>query len=193
MPEAKIRYSPAEYLALERESETRHEYLAGEIFAMGGASRRHNLISLNLAAELRGKLRGRPCEVYAHDMRLRIEGSGLYTYPDVVAVCAEPEFEDAEVDTLLNPTFIAEVLSPSTEDYDRGAKFEHYRTLPSLEEVLLVAQEQPHIVQYVRQPDGTWLLSEHRGAEGTLAVPSLKCELEVMEVYARVDFEEPAE
>jgi Uma2 family endonuclease len=190
MPKPEARYTPAEYLEMERHSETRHEYLDGEIFAMGGASRRHNLISLNIAAELRAGARGRPCEVYAHDMRVRIEATGLYTYPDVVAVCGEPRFEDMEVDTLLNPTCLAEVLSKSTEDYDRGAKFEGYRTVPSLREVLLVAQDRPHIVHYLRQPDGSWLLSEIRDPEGTLTLASLACELRMAEVYARVEFGE---
>ena len=188
MPEPAPRYTPAEYLELERRSETRHEYLAGEIFAMGGASRRHNLISLNIAAELRAGVRGRPCEVYAHDMRVRVEATGLYTYPDVVAVCGEPRFEDQEVDTLLNPTFLAEVLSKTIEDYDRGAKFEGYRTVPSLREVLLVAQDRPHVVHYVRQPDGSWLLSESRDPAGSLTLASLDCELRMAEAYSRVEF-----
>lgn len=183
MPEPKARYTPAEYLELERHSETRHEYLDGEIFAMGGASRRHNLISLNIAAELRAGVRGRPCEVYAHDMRVRVEATGLYTYPDVVAVCGKPRFEDQEVDTLFNPTFLAEVLSKTTEA-------EPYRTVPSLREVLLVTQDRPHVVHYIRQPDGSWLLSEIRDPEGTLTLASLMCELRMAEVYARVDFGE---
>lgn len=190
MPEPKIHYTVADYLELERHSEIRHEYLEGEIFAMGGASRRHNLISLNIAAELRAGVREKTCEVYAHDMRVRVEATGLYTYPDVVAVCGEPRFEDEELDTLLNPTFLAEVLSKSTEDYDRGAKFEGYRTVPSLREVLLVAQDRPHVVHYVRQPDDSWLLSEIRGPEGSLTLASLGCELRLSEVYARVEFGE---
>ncbi len=187
MPKAKPQYTPAEYLAMEREANAKSEYLDGEIYAMAGASRRHNLISLNVAGELRGRLRDRSCEVYAHDMRLKVRATGLYTYPDVVAVCGEPEFEDAELDTLLNPTLLVEVLSKSTENYDRGAKFEHYRTLPSLREVLLVAQDSPHVVHYVRQDDGTWLLTETRELEAVLELPALGCELPMEEIYAQVE------
>lgn len=186
MPKAKPHYTPAEYLALEREAEIKSEYLDGEIFAMAGASRRHNLISLNIAGELRDRLRDRPCEVYAHDMRLKVRSTGLYTYPDVVTVCGEPEFEDAEVDTLLNPTLVVEVLSKSTENYDRGAKFEHYRTIPSLQAVLLVAQDAVHVVHYARQADGIWLLTETRDLEDRLELPALGCEMPITEIYARV-------
>ena len=124
---------------------------------MSGASRRHNLITVNITAGLHAQLRQRPCEVYTSDMRLKVSPTGLYTYPDVVVVCETPQFEDAELDTLLNPTLIVEVLSRSTEDYDRGGKFEHYRSLDSLQEYLLVAC---HIVHYTREPAQTWRLSE---------------------------------
>jgi len=184
------RFTPAEYLALERKALYKSEYLDGEIFAMSGASREHNLISLNTGAELRAELRQRPCEVYVGDMRVKVSPTGLYTYPDVVVACEEPQFEDAEVDTLLNPTVIVEVLSPSTEDYDRGEKFEHYRTLTSLQEYLLVAQDTPHIVHYVRQPDHTWVLSETRLLNDTLYLPSITCRLALAEVYAKVSFAE---
>lgn len=187
MPKAKPHFTPAEYLALEREAEIKSEYLAGEVFAMAGASRRHNLISLNIAGELRSRLRERPCEVYAHDMRVKVQASGLYTYPDVVAVCGEPEFEDEELDTLLNPTLLVEVLSESTENYDRGVKFEHYRTIPSLREVLLVAQDSVHVVHYERQDDESWLLTETREPTDALELPALGCELPMGEIYARVE------
>ena len=118
--QAKAHLTAEEYLALERKAPYKSEYLKGEVFAMTGASRRHNLISLNIGAELRAQLRQRPCEVYTSDMRVKLGATGLYTYPDVVVVCGEPAFEDAEVDTLLNPILLVEVLSKSTEDYDRG-------------------------------------------------------------------------
>jgi Uma2 family endonuclease len=184
------RFTPAEYLALERKALYKSEYLDGEIFAMSGASREHNLIALNVGAELRAALRQRPCEVYVGDMRVKVSPTGLYTYPDVVVACEEPQFEDAEVDTLLNPTVLVEVLSPSTEDYDQGKKFEHYRTLISLQEYLLVAQETPHLVHYVRQPDHTWVLSETRRLDDTLYLPSISCHLSLAEVYAKVSFAE---
>ena len=126
----KIRFTAQEYLALERKSETRNEYYNGEIFAMAGASREHNLIVGNLLRDIGNQLEDRPCESYPSDMRVSIEATGLYTYPDVAVVCGEPRFQDREVDTLLNPTVIIEVLSPSTEAYDRGVKFRHYRAHP---------------------------------------------------------------
>ena len=121
------RLSPQEYLAIERKSETRNEYYNGEMFAMAGASREHNLISVNLLRDIGNQLEDRPCEAYPSDMRVSIEATGLYTYPDVSVVCGEPRFEDREVDTLLNPTVIIEILSPTTEAYDRGFKFRQYR------------------------------------------------------------------
>ncbi len=183
---AQLRYTPAEYLALERSAEERSEYLDGEIFAMAGASRRHNLICLNVGAELRAQLRERPCEVYVNDMRVRIVATGLYTYPDGVVVCGEPTFEDAEVDTLLNPTLLVEVLSKSTADYDRGGKFEHYRTIESLREYVSVAQDKAQVVHYVRQDDNSWLLTEISGLEGRVKLPSIDAELIMAEVYAKV-------
>src|SRR5712691_1212035 len=154
--------TPAEYLALERKAEYKSEYLNGEVFAMTGASRKHNLIVTNILISLGQQLRGRPCEAYSSDMRVKVTTPGLYTYPDVVVVCGKPEFEDEEVDTLLNPTLLIEVLSTSTERYDRIAKTSYYRTLDSLTEHLLVAQHEVRIEQYVRQPRGEWLQLEHR-------------------------------
>ena len=180
------RVTPEEYLVVERKALTKSEYLDGEIFAMSGASREHNLISLNVGGELRSQLRQRPCEVYVNDMRVKISPTGLYTYPDVVVACDEPRFEDAEVDTLLNPTLIVEVLSPSTEDYDRGTKFEHYRTLPSLQEYLLLSQDKIHIVHYTRQADATWVLSETSRQEDHIQLPAIACDLSVAEIYAKV-------
>jgi Uma2 family endonuclease len=156
---------------------------------MSGASRQHNLISLNIGAELRAQLRDRPCEVYTSDMRVKVSLSGLYTYPDVVVVCEEPAFEDTVGDTLLNPTLLVEVLSKSTADYDRGSKFEHYRTLASLQEYLLVAQEKSHVVHYVRQSDLAWLLEETHDSAATIRLPSIGCDLALAEVYAKVRFD----
>jgi Uma2 family endonuclease len=183
--QAKTRLTVEEYLALERQASCKSEYFNGEVFAMSGASRRHNLISLNIGAELRAHLQQRPCEVYTSDMRVKISRTGLYTYPDVVVVCGDPTFEDAEVDTLLNPLLLVEVLSKSTEDYDRGGKFEHYRTLPSLHEYLLVAC---HVVHYTRQPDNTWLLAETSEITDQIHLPSVDCSLALSEVYAKVRF-----
>jgi Uma2 family endonuclease len=138
-------------LAAERASETRSEYFAGQILAMTGASRADNVIAGNSHGLVWTQLRGRPCEAYIGDMRVKVNTSGGYTYPDVVVVCGEPRFEDEHVDTLLNPTLIVEVLSPSTERYDRGRKLEHYRRIPSLAEYVLVAQDARRIEWYTRQ------------------------------------------
>lgn len=184
---AEMTCPPAEYLALERRSAEKHEYLAGEVFAMTGASRAHNLIVTNLVRELGQQLKRRPCQVFASDMRVKVSASGLYTYPDVVVVCGEARFEDEQVDTLLNPTLIVEVLSDSTEAYDRGEKFEHYRKLPSLAEYLLVAQDRPHLDQFVRQADAQWLLAEWHGRDATVRVPSVDAVLALDEVYDKLE------
>ena len=182
------RYTVAEYLALERKAEYKSEYLAGEIFAMSGASERHNLITLNVAAALHAQFRGRLCRAYTNDMRVKVSPTGLYTYPDVVALCGEPQFDDEHRDTLLNPTVIIEVLSPSTEAYDRGGKFGHYRKLDSLQEYLLVSQEEPHLEHYVRQSDNQWLLSEASSLQDIVQLPSISCTLVLAEVYEKVEF-----
>jgi len=135
------RISLEDYLAAERQAETKSEYLKGEVFAMSGASRQHNLIVWNLSGALYSQLRGRGCEAYVGDVRVHIPATGLYTYPDIAVVCGEPRFEDGELDTLLNPTLLIEVLSPSTEGYDRGKKAAHYRTLDSLREYVLVSRK----------------------------------------------------
>ena len=158
----KRQFTPQEYLSLERKSPTRNEYFRGEIFAMAGTSREHSLIAVNLTRRIGNQLEDRPCEVYASDMRVLVDATGLYTYPDVVVVCGEPEFLDREVDTLLNPTVIFEVLSESTEAYDRGVKFGHYRRIPSLREYVLVSQDRMLVERYTRQGND-WLLSELTG------------------------------
>jgi len=184
--ERKTHLSPDEYLALERKSPIRSEYLDGDMVAMSGGSREHNLIVTNIVSELRTQLKGRPCEVYPSDMRVKVDQTGLYTYPDVTVVCGEPKFEDANVDTLMNPTVIFEVLSDSTESYDRGTKFGHYRKIGSLIEFLLVSQSGHRIEQYVRQKEGPWLRSEVRGTTDRIELPSISCSLMLSEVYDRV-------
>ncbi|MDP2794364.1 MAG: Uma2 family endonuclease [Sulfurisoma sp.] len=179
--------SPGDYLAWERRQETRHEYVNGEIHAMTGASRKHNLINGNIAANLHARMRDMPCEVYSNDMRVKVNATGLYTYPNIVAACGEPQFEDAEVDTLLNPLLIVEVLSASTEAYDRGAKFLHYRKLPSLREYVRVAQTEYRVEHYLRQAENHWLLTELSGLDETLSLVSVGCALPLRELYERVD------
>ena len=133
-PAAQTQYTPEQYLELERKAPYKNEFVNGHIYAMSGASRAHNLITGNTHREVSSQLRGRPCETYVSDMRVKVNTTGLYTYPDVVVVCGEIRFDDAQKDTLLNPTVLIEVLSPSTEAYDRGEKFAHYRRLASLQE-----------------------------------------------------------
>ena len=186
-PQAQQHYTPEEYLALERQAQCKSEYYAGEIFAMAGASRWHNLIVANVIGELRSQLKGRPCTTYPSDMRVKVSPTGLYTYPDVTVVCGEARFEDNQQDTLLNPTLIVEVLSESTEAYDRGGKFAHYRKLTSLMEYVLITQTKPHIEHYLRQPDNRWLLSEADSVQDTLQLPSIDCYLALAEVYDKVD------
>jgi len=183
----KTHLSSAEYLTLERKSEIRSEYLDGDMVAMSGGSREHNLIVTNIVGELRTKLKGRPCEVYPSNMRVKVSATGLYTYPDVVVVCGEPQFEDASVDTLMNPTVAVEVLSDSTESYDRGAKFGHYRKVASLIEYLLVSQRECKIEQYIRQPEGQWLRSQVTSHSGKIELPSIGCSLDLSEIYDRTN------
>jgi Uma2 family endonuclease len=178
--------SPEQYLEAERRAETKSEYLAGQVFALAGASERHNLIVANLIMEIGRQLKGRPCRVYPSDMRLRVSETGFYTYPDVTVVCGSPQLEDAHMDTLLNPTMLIEVLSDSTERYDRSRKAEHYRRIPSLEEYLLIAQDTPRIERYRRQGEREWLLSEAIGLEESIEVASIEGMLGLREVYERV-------
>jgi len=181
------RLSIQEYLALERDSEIRHEYLDGEMFAMAGASRKHNRIVLNLGSGLDSALEERGCDVFVTEMRVLTPDSKFFTYPDVVAVCGEPRFADTEVDTLLNPDVIIEVLSPSTEDYDRGPKFAHYRSIPSLKEYVLVSQHRIRVEHHVRQPTGNWLpLAELDDLGQTLELSSVGCRLSLAAIYRRI-------
>ncbi len=183
----KTRLTPEEYLAIERKAEYKSEYFNGEMFAMSGASERHVSIVANLVYLLVGQLRGRPCKAYASDMRVRVSPTGLYTYPDVVVVCGQAQFADEQQDTLLNPTLIVEVLSESTKDYDRGGKFEHYRSLASLSEYVLITQDKHHVEHFVRQSDNRWLLSETNRLEDTIHLSSIDCDLVLAEVYDKLE------
>src|SRR5215211_2240700 len=175
-----------EYLALERKSEIKHEYFAGEMFAMVGASKRHNLISANIIRLLGNQLLDRPCNVYPSDMRVKVSATGKHTYPDVVVACEEEKF-DEEKDTLLNPVVVFEVLSASTEAYDRGKKFEQYQNIESLTEYLLVAQEPFRIEQYVRQSNSEWRYSEYHTPEDVVTLGVIGCQLALKDVYAKVE------
>ena len=175
-----------EYLALERTAAYKSEYFRGEVFAMAGASPTHVLMVSNIVAALHGQLRRRPCTVYATDLRLKVHASGLYTYPDVVVVCGEPQFDDDQRDTMVNPALIVEVLSESTQDYDRGGKFAQYRKIPSFVEYVLVAQDECHVEHFVTQADGLWLLSETDRLEDVLTLSSIECTLFLSDIYEKV-------
>lgn len=187
--QAKRYCTPEEYLALERQADTKSEYLAGEIYAMVGASPAHNLIVTNIVRELSTQLKGRPCRVYANDQRVKVSPTGLYTYPDIVVTSGAEHFDENGRDTLLNPLIIIEVLSRTTESYDRGAKFEHYRRLDTLAEYLLVAQDRPHLEHYRRQSDGHWLFSDASGLDAMIELSAIECRLALAEVYDKVALE----
>ena len=180
--------TPEEYLAIERDVEAKHEFYRGEMFAMGGASREHNLITGNAGASLHAQLANRPCEAYQNDMRVKVTANGLYTYPDVVVTCEKPRFEDDKFDTLLNPQSIIEVLSDTTEKYDRGKKFELYRQIQSLREYALISQDRAHIELFTKGDDGVWSLSEATGLEATISLPTIGCQLALADVYAKISW-----
>lgn len=184
--------SPEEYLARDRLAEIKSEYYDGEIFAMSGGSRAHSLIVVNVTGELNSQLANRPCEVYNSDMRVQVAVSGPYAYPDVTVVCGEAQFADAEVDTLLNPAVIVEVLSPTTEAWDRGGKFERYQQMASLREYVLIAQDRLRVERYARQAEGEWLLTVITRPEGVLSLASIDCELTLADIYRKVTFSEEA-
>lgn len=186
--------SPEEYITLERKAipdanTVRSEYVNAKIVAMSGASRAHNLISINISGELRNQLKGSGCETYKGEMRVSTPSTSSYFYPDVVVVCDEPRFEDDVFDTLLNPIVIVEVLSPSTEAYDRGEKFSHYRQLESLKEYIIVSQDKVYIERYLRKPD-EWSYTSFREFDDVLSLTSIQCELPLQEIYERVTFPE---
>jgi Uma2 family endonuclease len=182
----KVLLTPEQYLEMERRSETKSEYVNGEVFAMTGASRQHNRIVTNLVYALESQLRARPCSVYSNDMRVKVRSSGLYAYPDIVVACGEEKFEDEHVDTLLDPLLIIEVLSVSTEAYDRGTKFAHYRQIDSLMENLLIAQDRYSVEQYVRQSGKEWLYSTVTSPTGAVSLKSIACELKLVDIYFKV-------
>jgi Uma2 family endonuclease len=184
---AETSYTAEQYLSLERSADHKSELVNGRIYSMSGASRRHNLIVLNIGSELRAQLRGRDCEAYVNDMRVKVRRTTMYTYPDVVALCDRPELEDGHGDTLLNPSVIIEVLSDSTEKYDRGEKFAHYRKLESLREYILVSQDKIRVEQYVRHGEH-WVLSEISDPGDALRLESLGCEVALRDIYDRVEF-----
>jgi len=182
-------YTVEEYLALERESAGRHEYLEGQIYDMSGESLAHSQISINLAIEVGYQLRGRDCQALSANMKVRTGDLGLFSYPDLSVVCGQPVFHDVQKDVLLNPRVIFEVLSPTTEAFDRGEKFSRYsKYIQSLTDYVLVSQRRPAIDHYIRQQEGNWLYSQVEGIPAQMVIASIGCVLQMSEIYARVAF-----
>ena len=178
-------YSVEQYLSLERDSNVKHEYYRGEIFAMVGATPRHGRIVTNLTVTLANQLRDRPCDVFSTDIRLHATPADLYTYPDVMVVCDGQGRKDDAFEAIESPAVIVEVLSPSTEEYDRGAKFELYQAMASLTDYLLVRQDACHVEHRERQADGQWLTHEYTDLDGTITLSLLGCKLPLREIYPR--------
>ena len=176
-----------QYLAIERAAEYKSEFLDGVMYAMSGGSLRHSGLASNLIGELHAKLQGSQCQVFTSDLRVRVSNR-MYAYPDVSAVCAKPLLADDQKDVLLNPIVIIEVLSPSTEQYDRGVKFHLYRTIESLQEYILVDQDKIMVEQYTRGDEGTWILRDHRNPDDELKMDSIHAVLPLRRIYDGVDF-----
>ena len=178
--------TPEEYLAIERQAEFKSEYFQGEMFAMAGVQKPHNLIANNIIRVLGYQLLERDCNVYSSDMRVKIKKIGKYTYPDVAVTCGKELFEEDYVDTLLNPIVIFEILSHSTEARDRGEKFQHYQFIDSLIEYILIAQNTIRVEQYVRQSDRTWMYSQYQNLQDVVKPESINCELSLKDIYVKV-------
>ncbi len=188
LPQKKEIITPEGYLAFERNSELKHEYFDGEIFAMVGASLNHNRISRNIDRELGNQLKENSCENFVGDMRVKVEEINKYTYPDIVVACGKIELEGKGLDTLLNPVVIIEILSDSTEAYDRGLKFEHYQLIGSLQEYILVSQHSCNVVRYLSNQNDSWNYRKYSNMKQVLELESIKCELPLSEIYHRVEF-----
>lgn len=184
----KITISPEQFLVQERKAPFKSEYYQGEVFAMAGASRKHVRISTNLISEVHQQLKGKSCGIYGPDLRLKVESTGLMTYPDALIVCDNPYFVDDFFDTIVNPQVLFEILSPSTEKYDRGAKAAQYRQIPSLLEYILIAMNEVRVEQYQRQPDGGWLLTEHTQLTESMRLGSIPVVVSLADIYQQVDF-----
>ena len=183
----------AEYLDHERASITKSEYYDGHVYAMTGAKEPHNLIAGNVIASLHGQLRRKPCRVYPSDMRVKVIQTGLNTYPDVVVLCGLPQFVDEKRDTITNPIVIIEILSPSTERYDRGMKFRHYRSIETLRDYILIAQDRQHIEHYTRHENGQWLFEETSINEERISIQSIECVLSLEDTYEKVELMQDAD
>ncbi len=184
------RISPEEYLAIEESSETRSEFVNGKVLAMSGNTFPHIRIVRNLVVELDGRLRGKPCEILFNELRVKVELTGDYFYPDLVGVCGAPQFDRLSKITLVNPTLLIEVLSPSTEAYDRGQKFLHYQQIPTLREYVLVAQEEARAELYSREENSAWTYKRVSGLDATATFASIDCAVPLADIYRDVVFGE---
>jgi Uma2 family endonuclease len=189
LAESRLRYTVEEYLELERQSDVRHEYLDGQIYEMAGESLAHSRICINLAGEVRAQLKGKPCEALSPNMKVQVQSKGMYAYPDLTIVCGEPIFHDTRRDVLTNPRVIFEVLSPSTEAYDRGEKFQRYSSqLETLTDYVLISQHKSFVTHLTRQPHNQWLYSHITEPTASLYIASIDCRLQLSEIYDRVQF-----
>ncbi|MGD9974735.1 MAG: Uma2 family endonuclease [Desulfatirhabdiaceae bacterium] len=184
-------FTKEEYLEMEERNEFRSEYFAGEIFAMAGGSPDHSTICFNMIGELRDPLRRKRCRGFESNMKLEISQADAIVYPDVMVICDKIERTDHRSDVIKNPILIVEVLSPSTESFDRGKKFEYYRTLPSLQEYVMISQDAPLVEAYHKQDDRNWLFSVSSGREETVVLQSLECEIRLTDIYQHVEFSQP--
>jgi len=181
-------YTPEDYLKFERESDSRHEFLDGEIFAMAGESLSHSRVCVNLGGEVRAKLKGKSCEALSPNMKVRASTASLFSYPDLTIVCGEPQFHDTKKDVLTNPQVIFEVLSPSTAEYDRTTKFQRYRMgNDTLTDYILVSQDKPFVEHFTKQADNNWIYRSYSALGDNLKIESIECELNLREIYDRVE------
>lgn len=180
--------SVEEYLLFEETSETRHEYIDGEMVAMTGASIVHNQINQNISRFLDDALDEQGCDLYTSDMRVKVEDTGNYMYPNVVIVCGEKEIEERQGESILNPTILIEILSHSTEAYDRGLKWAHYKRIPSLQEYIIVTQTRPYVEHYIRQNATLWYYTTYEGLDAVITFPSVEDELSLASLYRKVTF-----
>ncbi len=187
----KRKLTAAEYLVIEKQAAFKSEFYNGEMFAMAGASGRHVDVTANLSGELHARLKGKPCRVRGNDQRVLVNRTGLYTYPDLLIVCGRPEYAGDDEQTLTNPRVVVEVLSDSTEQYDRTTKFDHYQQIPSVLEYVLVAQREAVVERFTRQADGSWALASFVGLDAVLAFTSVPVQVPLSDIYAGVEFPDP--
>lgn len=185
----KTKLTLAEYLVRENAADFKSDFYRGEVFAMAGANRHHNAINENLSIKIGGKLEGSRCRTYSRDYRVVIDRSGLVTYPDLLIVCGEPIPSPQDPHSVTNPTVIIEVLSKTTETYDRGLKFKHFQLLASLQEYVLVSQTEPRIERFTRQADNTWILTNFEGVEQMFSLTAVPVELPMKDIYRDVTFD----